>query len=74
MSNTTTTGSDAGTLTGLTEREASEFNALFMKSFAGFTAVAVLAHILVWIWRPWLQTPEVAANLDLVQPLLSMLS
>ncbi|MEN3792979.1 light-harvesting antenna LH1, beta subunit [Fulvimarina sp. MAC3] len=72
MSNTSSTASDAGTLTGLTEREANEFNSLFLKSFAGFTLVAVIAHILVWIWRPWLQTPEVAASLDIAHPLLSM--
>jgi light-harvesting complex 1 beta chain len=27
---------------------------LFMSGFIGFTAIAVVAHILVWIWRPWL--------------------
>ncbi|MER0238633.1 light-harvesting antenna LH1, beta subunit [Fulvimarina sp. MAC8] len=74
MSNTTSTASDAGTLTGLTEREANEFNSLFLKSFAGFTLVAVIAHILVWTWRPWLQTPEVSASLDIARPLLSMLT
>ncbi len=41
-------------LSGLTEDEAQEFHAIFVKSFLGFTAVAVVAHILVWIWRPWL--------------------
>lgn len=42
-------------LSGLTEREAKEFHQIFMGSFAGFTAIAVVAHILVWMWRPWLQ-------------------
>ncbi|MBP0614019.1 light-harvesting antenna LH1, beta subunit [Jiella mangrovi] len=69
------TGREAGTLSGMTEREAQEFHGLFFTSFLVFTAVAVLAHILVWIWRPWLQTPEVSsASLEMVKPLLTMLS
>lgn len=44
-----------GTLSGLTENEAKEFHRIFMASFAGFTAVAIIAHFLVWQWRPWLQ-------------------
>jgi light-harvesting complex 1 beta chain len=23
-------------------------------SFLAFTAIAVVAHVLVWYWRPWL--------------------
>ena len=42
-------------LTGLSESEAREFHDIFVKSFMAFTAVAVVAHILAWIWRPWLQ-------------------
>ena len=71
----TAAGREAGTLSGMTEREAQEFNGLFVTSFAVFTGIAVVAHILVWIWRPWLQTPEVsAASLDIVQPLLTLIS
>jgi light-harvesting complex 1 beta chain len=43
-----------GSLSGLTEQEAREFHGIFMSSFIGFTAVAVVAHVLVWMWRPWL--------------------
>jgi light-harvesting complex 1 beta chain len=43
-----------GSLSGLTENEAREFHSIFMTSFIGFTAVAVVAHVLVWMWRPWL--------------------
>jgi len=39
---------------GLTDSEAKEFHNLFVGSFALFTVVAILAHILVWQWRPWL--------------------
>ena len=41
-----------GSLSGLSEGEAREFHGIFMSSFIGFTAVAVVAHVLVWMWRP----------------------
>lgn len=41
-------------ISGLTEGEAKEFHRIFMTSFLIFTGVAVVAHILAWIWRPWL--------------------
>jgi len=40
-------------MTGLSEAEAKEFNGYFMSSFMLFVAIAVVAHILVWIWKPW---------------------
>ncbi len=43
-----------GSLSGLTAQEAREFHGAFMSGFIGFTAIAVVAHILVWVWRPWL--------------------
>ena len=43
-----------GSLSGLTEQEAKEFHRVFVSSFLGFTVIAVIAHILVWSWRPWL--------------------
>jgi light-harvesting complex 1 beta chain len=43
-----------GTFSGLTEAEAKEFHRIFMNSFVIFTIVAIVAHILVWMWRPWL--------------------
>jgi light-harvesting complex 1 beta chain len=45
------------TLTGMSDQEAREFHSLFMISFIVFTAIAVVAHILVWLWRPWLPGP-----------------
>jgi len=41
-------------LSGLTENEAKEFHRIFMTSFVVFTLIAVVAHFLVWQWRPWL--------------------
>jgi light-harvesting complex 1 beta chain len=43
-----------GSLTGLTESEAKEFHGIFMTSFIGFVVVALIAHFLAWMWRPWL--------------------
>lgn len=43
-----------GSLSGLTEHEAKEFHGLFVTSFIGFTVIAIIAHFLVWQWRPWL--------------------
>jgi light-harvesting complex 1 beta chain len=41
-------------LSGLTDDEAKQFHGIFVSSFLAFTAIAVVAHILVWMWRPWL--------------------
>ena len=51
-------------LSGLTEAEAKEFHSLFMMSFIGFTVIAIIAHFLVWQWRPWFPGPKGYALLD----------
>ena len=43
-----------GTLSGITEAEAKEFHKIFLTSFIIFTVIAIVAHVLVWNWRPWL--------------------
>jgi len=43
----------AGTPSGLNSREAREFHAIFLTSFIFFTCIAIVAHFLVWLWRPW---------------------
>ena len=55
---------DRSSLSGLTEAEAQEFHTLFVSSFIAFIAIAVLAHILVWAWRPWIPGPKGYAMLD----------
>jgi len=61
---------EGGSLSGLSEREAKEFHRLFMVSFILFTLIAIVAHFLVWQWRPWLPGPEgYAAVTDGVQAL-----
>ena len=42
-----------GVGTYLTEAEAKEFHKLFITSFVGFTTVAIIAHILVYLRTPW---------------------
>ena len=41
-------------LSGLNASEAKEFNRIFVTSFCVFVGIAIIAHILAWIWRPWL--------------------
>jgi light-harvesting complex 1 beta chain len=53
-----------GSLSGLTEAEAKEFHKIFMGSFIVFTVIAIVAHILVWNWRPWLPGPNGYAELS----------
>jgi light-harvesting complex 1 beta chain len=47
-----------GSLSGLTETEAKEFHKIFVMSFIIFTVIAIIAHILVWSWRPWIPGPN----------------
>ena len=58
----------AVSLSGLTENEAKEFHKIFVTSFIAFTAGAVVAHFLVWSWRPWLPGPHgyTTSSLDAV--------
>jgi light-harvesting complex 1 beta chain len=51
------------TVTGLTGQEAKEFHRIFMAGFIGFTLIAIVAHFLVWNWRPWF--PKVGGYAEL---------
>ena len=55
---------DRSSLSGLTDAEAKEFHSLFVSSFIAFTAIAIFAHFLVWMWRPWIPGPKGYALLD----------
>lgn len=48
----------------LSADEAKEFHKLFMTSFIIFTIVAIIAHFLVWQWRPWLPGPNGYAMIE----------
>ncbi|MFO0736496.1 MAG: light-harvesting antenna LH1, beta subunit [Labilithrix sp.] len=54
-------------LSGLSENEAKEFHKLFVTSFVIFTAIAVGAHVLAWMWRPWLPGVNGYSMLDSAQ-------
>jgi light-harvesting complex 1 beta chain len=45
---------EKGSYSGLSEAEAKEFHKIFVTSFVIFTAIAIGAHVLAWMWRPWL--------------------
>jgi light-harvesting complex 1 beta chain len=44
---------DRESLTGLTDAEAQEVHKYMVQGYFAFTAVAIVAHLLVWSWRPW---------------------
>jgi light-harvesting complex 1 beta chain len=44
--------------TGLTDQEAEEFHKYYLQGTFLFVAVAVVAHFLVWSWRPWIPGPK----------------
>jgi light-harvesting complex 1 beta chain len=60
-------------LSGLTEAEAKEFHGYFVKGFLVFTAVAIVAHFLVWSWRPWLPSVDGYGLLELGQTAVNTL-
>ena len=62
-------------ISGMTEPEAREFHSIFVTSFIVFTAIAIVAHILVWLWRPWIPGPNgYKTSLDLIHHALTVLA
>ena len=58
-----------GPSTYLTPEEAKEFHKLFVASMAFLVVVAIIAHFLVWQWRPWFPgTPGYEATSSLETP------
>jgi len=65
----------SSSLSGLTGNEAREFHQLFMMSFVLFTVIAIVAHFLVWSWRPWFPGPNgYAALQDGVQTAMTVVT
>jgi light-harvesting complex 1 beta chain len=56
--------SRSDSLSGLTASEAQEFHKIFMGSFILFTVIAIIAHFLVWMWRPWIPGPNGYSSLE----------
>ena len=44
---------DNGLFSGMSDAEAKEVHKYFLTGMLTFTTIAVVAHILVWMWRPW---------------------
>lgn len=40
--------------TGLTDDQAQELHSIYMSGLYLFVTVALVAHLAVFIWRPWL--------------------
>ena len=64
---------EKGSFSGLSEAEAKEFHKLFVTSFLVFTAIAVVAHILAWMWRPWLPGVNGYGMIDTAQTAIQSL-
>ncbi|MEM1371414.1 MAG: light-harvesting antenna LH1, beta subunit [Pseudomonadota bacterium] len=41
-------------ITGLTDEQAKELHNGFVQVAVAFTGIAVVAHVFVWLWRPWI--------------------
>lgn len=54
-------------LSGMSEGEAQEFHKYYLQGMWIFVAIAVVAHFLVWLWRPWIPGPDGYASLEGVQ-------
>ncbi|MEE4301155.1 MAG: light-harvesting antenna LH1, beta subunit [Pseudomonadales bacterium] len=66
--------SDEASMSGLSSKEAQEFHSLYMMGFIGFTLVAIVAHFLVWTWRPWLPGEDGYGALQGVNSLIETLA
>ena len=66
--------SDETSMSGLSSKEAQEFHSLYMMGFIGFTLVAIVAHFLVWTWRPWLPGEDGYGALQGVNSLIETLA
>ena len=43
----------AQSMSGLTEEEAEEFHEQFKTTYTAFVAIAAVAQLLVFVWKPW---------------------
>ena len=43
----------AATPSGLSDQECQEFHKYYIQGYLMFAAGVMLAHSLVWVWRPW---------------------
>lgn len=65
---------DKDSMSGLSDQEAEEFHRYYLQGTFLFVAVAIVAHFLVWMWRPWIPPPggyPKAASLDTINTAIS---
>ncbi len=60
-------------LGNVSDAEAKEFHNAFMSGFTIWLIVAIVAHILVWMWRPWLSMSKTASLDSVVTTVTSLL-
>ena len=48
-----TMSEQGGSPSGLTSNEAKEFHSAYVQGWVGFVAIAVTAHVLMFMWKPW---------------------
>jgi light-harvesting complex 1 beta chain len=65
--------SENKSFSGLSDAEAKEFHKLFVTSFMGFTAIAIAAHVLAWMWRPWFSAANPTGMIDTAQSIVQNL-
>jgi light-harvesting complex 1 beta chain len=44
----------ASNRSGISEQEAREFHGYFTSLMTVFVGIALVAHFLMWAWRPWI--------------------
>ena len=49
---------DNGYFSGISDEEAKEFMSYWVMGTIAFVVVAIIAHFLVWQWRPWIPGPD----------------
>ena len=58
-------------ISGLTNKEAQELHRGFMTTMVIYFIIAIVAHYLMWAWRPWFPgTPGYKASVDYVARLM----
>lgn len=61
-------------LGNVSDAEAKEFHNAFMSGFYIWLLVAIVAHILVWMWKPWLTVDAKRASLESLVTLSNLLA
>ena len=61
MASDTHVGADS--MSGITPHEAQVFHKYFIMNFIALVGIALVAHLLVWVWRPWIPGEGVYVSL-----------